>query len=74
MKVVVQIVEKVVSEAHIYIPDGMTEAAIRQVITEALLHERKKRHTNLVLEQKLVVYFVTVWLAQLDHAVKGGTL
>ncbi|BBD62771.1 hypothetical protein NIES2109_56210 (plasmid) [Nostoc sp. HK-01] len=34
MKVVVQIVEKVVSEAHIYIPDGMTEAAIRQVITD----------------------------------------
>ncbi|MBD2303125.1 MULTISPECIES: hypothetical protein [Nostocales] len=32
MKVVVQIVEKVVSEAHIYLPDGLTEDAIRQHI------------------------------------------
>jgi hypothetical protein len=34
MKVVVQVVEKVISEAHIQIPDGLTEAAIRQVITD----------------------------------------
>lgn len=34
MKVVVQIVEKVVSEAHIYLPDGLTEEAIKQVITD----------------------------------------
>ncbi|MBD2683262.1 MULTISPECIES: hypothetical protein [Nostoc] len=34
MKVVVQIVEKVISEAHIYLPDGLTETAIRQVITD----------------------------------------
>ncbi|MFN6569897.1 hypothetical protein [Dendronalium sp. ChiSLP03b] len=32
MKVVVQIVEKVVSEAHIYLPDGLTEETIRQHI------------------------------------------
>ncbi|WP_445632628.1 Trigger factor [Nostoc sp. DSM 114161] len=34
MKVIVQVVEKVISEAHIYLPDGLTEAAIRQVITD----------------------------------------
>jgi len=34
MKVIVQIVEKVISEAHIHIPDGLTEVAIRQVITD----------------------------------------
>ncbi|BAY20101.1 hypothetical protein NIES21_59710 (plasmid) [Anabaenopsis circularis NIES-21] len=34
MKVVVQIVEKVVSEAHIYLPDGLTEEGIKQVITD----------------------------------------
>ena len=32
MKVVVQVVEKVISEAHIHIPDGLTENAIRQHI------------------------------------------
>ena len=32
MKVVVQVVEKIISEAHIYIPDGLTEDAIRQHI------------------------------------------
>jgi hypothetical protein len=40
----------------------------------ALLHERKTRHTNPALEQKLVFYFVAVWLAQLDHAIKSSTL
>jgi hypothetical protein len=40
----------------------------------ALLHERKKRHTNPTLEQKLVFHFVTVWLAQLAHAIKRGRL
>ncbi|MBD2439831.1 hypothetical protein [Nostoc sp. FACHB-110] len=34
MKVVVQIVEKVVSEAHIHLPDGLTEEGIKQVITD----------------------------------------
>ncbi|WP_414569435.1 hypothetical protein [Nostoc sp. CCY 9925] len=34
MKIVVQIVEKVYQEAHIYLPDGLTEEAIRQVITD----------------------------------------
>ncbi|MBW4457060.1 MAG: hypothetical protein KME55_32800 [Nostoc indistinguendum CM1-VF10] len=32
MKVVVQVVEKIISEAHIYIPDGLTEDAIKQHI------------------------------------------
>ncbi|MBW4428432.1 MAG: hypothetical protein KME50_29380 [Nostoc desertorum CM1-VF14] len=32
MKVVVQVVEKIMSEAHIHIPDGLTEDAIRQHI------------------------------------------
>jgi hypothetical protein len=32
MKVVVQVVEKIISEAHIHIPDGLTEDAIRQHI------------------------------------------
>ena len=32
MKVVVQVAEKIISEAHIYIPDGLTEDAIRQHI------------------------------------------
>ncbi|MBD2468742.1 hypothetical protein [Nostoc sp. FACHB-145] len=32
MKVVVQIVEKVYQEAHIHLPDGLTENAIRQHI------------------------------------------
>ncbi|MBG1268734.1 hypothetical protein [Nostoc sp. WHI] len=34
MKVVVQVVEKVISEAHIYLPDGLAEEAIKQVITD----------------------------------------
>ncbi|HLO85062.1 MAG TPA: hypothetical protein VK203_08645 [Nostocaceae cyanobacterium] len=34
MKAIVQIVEKVVSEAHIYIPDGMSTDAIKQYITD----------------------------------------
>lgn len=34
MKAIVQIVEKVYQEAHIYIPDGLTEKAIRQHITD----------------------------------------
>jgi hypothetical protein len=32
MKIVVQVVEKIISEAHIHIPDGLTEDAIRQHI------------------------------------------
>ncbi|MHC5763220.1 hypothetical protein [Nostoc sp.] len=32
MKVVVQVVEKIMSEAHIHIPDGLTEDAIKQHI------------------------------------------
>ncbi|MBD2517157.1 hypothetical protein H6G93_19515 [Nostoc sp. FACHB-973] len=32
MKVVVQVVEKIISEAHIHIPDGLREDAIRQHI------------------------------------------
>jgi hypothetical protein len=32
MKLIVQVVEKVISEAHIHIPDGLTEDAIRQHI------------------------------------------
>jgi hypothetical protein len=32
MKVVVQVVEKIISEAHIQIPDGLTEDAIKQHI------------------------------------------
>ena len=32
MKVVVQVVEKIISEAHIHIPDGLTEDAIKQHI------------------------------------------
>ena len=34
MKVVVQVVEKVISEAHIYIPDGLTESTIKQYIVD----------------------------------------
>ncbi|ABA25034.1 hypothetical protein Ava_B0324 (plasmid) [Trichormus variabilis ATCC 29413] len=34
MKVIVQIVEKVVSEAHIYIPDGLSPDAMKQHITD----------------------------------------
>jgi hypothetical protein len=34
MKVIVQVVEKIVSEAHIDIPDGLSEAAIKQHITD----------------------------------------
>ncbi|MBD2683420.1 MULTISPECIES: hypothetical protein [Nostoc] len=34
MKIIVQLIEKVYQEAHIEIPDGLTEAAIRQVITD----------------------------------------
>jgi hypothetical protein len=34
MKVIVQIVEKVHQEAHIYIPDGMSPDAIKQYITD----------------------------------------
>ncbi|MBD2505109.1 hypothetical protein [Anabaena azotica] len=34
MKAIVQIVEKVISEAHIYIPDGMSPDAIKQYITD----------------------------------------
>lgn len=34
MKVVVQIVEKVISEAHINIPDGLTEESIKQHIVD----------------------------------------
>jgi hypothetical protein len=34
MKVVVQIIEKVVSEAHIYLPDELTEEGIKQIITD----------------------------------------
>ncbi|MBD2457307.1 hypothetical protein H6G80_24925 [Nostoc sp. FACHB-87] len=34
MKIVVQVVEKVYQEAHLYIPDALTEAAIRQIITD----------------------------------------
>lgn len=34
MKAIVQIVEKVHQEAHIYIPDGLTEEAIKQYITD----------------------------------------
>lgn len=34
MKVVVQVVEKIISEAHIYLPDGFAEEAIKQVITD----------------------------------------
>ncbi|MBD2498218.1 hypothetical protein [Nostoc sp. FACHB-280] len=34
MKIVVQVVEKVYQEAHLDIPDGLTEAAIRQIITD----------------------------------------
>lgn len=36
--------------------------------------KEKKRHTNPALEQKLVFYFVTVRLAQLDHAIQRGAL
>ena len=32
MKVIVQVVEKIISEAHIHIPDGLTEDAIKQHI------------------------------------------
>ncbi|MBX9258080.1 hypothetical protein H1Q63_29860 [Desmonostoc muscorum CCALA 125] len=32
MKIVVQVVEKIISEAHIHIPDGLTEDAIKQHI------------------------------------------
>ncbi|MBD2457708.1 hypothetical protein H6G80_27010 [Nostoc sp. FACHB-87] len=34
MKIVVQLVEKVYQEAHLEIPDGLTEETIRQVITD----------------------------------------
>ena len=34
MKVIVTIVEKLESEAHIEIPDGLSESAIRQHITD----------------------------------------
>ncbi|MBD2492572.1 hypothetical protein [Aulosira sp. FACHB-615] len=34
MKIVVQVVEKVYQEAHLDIPDGLTEAGIRQIITD----------------------------------------
>jgi len=34
MKVVVQVVEKVISEAHIYIPNGLTESTIKQYIVD----------------------------------------
>ncbi|BAY41633.1 hypothetical protein NIES2111_60290 (plasmid) [Nostoc sp. NIES-2111] len=34
MKVIVQVVEKVYQEAHIYIPDGMSADAIKQYITD----------------------------------------
>jgi hypothetical protein len=34
MKVIVQLVEKVYQEAHITIPDGLTEDAIKQHITD----------------------------------------
>ncbi|MHC5779011.1 hypothetical protein [Nostoc sp.] len=32
MKLIVQVVEKIISEAHIHIPDELTEDAIRQHI------------------------------------------
>lgn len=32
MKLIVQVVEKIISEAHIHIPDKLTEDAIRQHI------------------------------------------
>ncbi|WP_341531609.1 hypothetical protein WKK05_36650 (plasmid) [Nostoc sp. UHCC 0302] len=34
MKVIVAVVEKITSEAHIDIPDGLDESAIRQYITD----------------------------------------
>ncbi|MEJ1930861.1 hypothetical protein WDZ92_11415 [Nostoc sp. NIES-2111] len=34
MKVIVQVVEKVISEAHIYIPDELSPDAIKQYITD----------------------------------------
>lgn len=34
MKIIVQLVEKVYQEAHLEIPDGLTEDAIRQVIID----------------------------------------
>lgn len=34
MKVIVQVTEKIKSEAHINIPDGLTEEAIKQYIVD----------------------------------------
>jgi hypothetical protein len=34
MKVIVTVVEKITSEAHIDIPDGLSESAIKQHITD----------------------------------------
>ncbi|BAT56695.1 hypothetical protein NOS3756_57070 (plasmid) [Nostoc sp. NIES-3756] len=34
MKVIVQVVEKIISEAHIDVPDGLSPDAIKQHITD----------------------------------------
>lgn len=34
MKVIVTVVEKIISEAHIYIPDGLNQSAIKQHIVD----------------------------------------
>ncbi|MBW4565942.1 MAG: hypothetical protein KME32_33655 [Mojavia pulchra JT2-VF2] len=34
MKVIVTVVERITSEAHINIPDGLNESAIKQYITD----------------------------------------
>ncbi len=47
MKVRIQVVEKIISEAHIHIPDGLTEAAIRQVITDQYNSGEITPHLNI---------------------------
>ncbi len=34
MKVIVTVVEKIISEAHIYIPDGLNQSTIKQHIVD----------------------------------------
>jgi hypothetical protein len=46
MKVIVQIVEKVYQEAHINIPDGLSESTIKQHIVDLYNSEALSRSTQ----------------------------
>ncbi|MCC5633961.1 hypothetical protein LC613_41880 [Nostoc sphaeroides CHAB 2801] len=47
MKVIVTVIEKIISEAHINIPDGLNESAIKQHIVDRYNSGEMLTHMNI---------------------------